>query len=608
MRARRIIPWVLYAVCTLAVLEGLGYAGYKALDLQRQRREAEATRLALWRMDSALTAVLAAESARPYFHYRAFHPAERAYNAMLGPVRPGEVLVPSPLLTRVPPFVRLHFEIDAEGRVTSPQAPEGNLRDLAEAEYVAADDVIAAESLRLMLAGLLAQRDTPPALDDSPVGFVGGRRAGADADQWARQEAAAAAQLGPSQRERLDFSDLDLSHESAKENPGARSRVALMEPVPTARDRGLPERLQVVPRPEVTQGPLSAAWLAPGELVLHREVRVGEDVLQQGVWLDWPALHAWLVAQVADLAPGARLRAGAGEDRSLAVIPAVLEAQPVGTIGDELASPLGVVLVLTWLAALLAVGAIGIVLRLATSLAERRGRFVSAVTHELRTPMTSVRLYADLLAGEPALDEPRRRRYVGTLREESARLARIIENVLAYARLGRANGTEDDRPATVGGVVGAALAEQAGNLERAGLRAVVDVRDADATRPLDADGQAAARIVGNLVENACKYAKPSREPVVHIVARCEQGHARFTVRDTGPGVPRKDQRRIFEAFHRAPRDELREHGLGLGLALARGLAKQMGGTLTLDTPDTEGAGASFTLTLPLLSDRRPGPR
>ena len=114
MRTKRVIPWIIYVVCALAVLEGLGYAGYKALDLQRQRREDEAARLALWRMDSALTAVLAAESARPYFHYRPFHPAERAYSAMLGPVEPGEVLVPSPLLTRVPPFVRLHFEIDAE--------------------------------------------------------------------------------------------------------------------------------------------------------------------------------------------------------------------------------------------------------------------------------------------------------------------------------------------------------------------------------------------------------------------------------------------------------------------------------------------------------------
>ena len=158
MRTRRVLPWVLYFVCAIAVLEGLGYAAYKALDLQRQRRDDQTIQRALSRMDTALSAVLAAESARPYFHYRAFHPAERAYSAMLGPIEPGEVLVPSPLLTEVPPFVRLHFEVDATGAVTSPQAPDGNLRDLAEAEYVAADDVIAAEALRLMLAQLIEAR------------------------------------------------------------------------------------------------------------------------------------------------------------------------------------------------------------------------------------------------------------------------------------------------------------------------------------------------------------------------------------------------------------------------------------------------------------------
>lgn len=588
-------------MCALAVLEGLGYAGYKALDLQRQRKMDEAARLALWRMDSALTAVLAAESARPYFHYRAFHPAERAYNAMLGPVRPGEVLVPSPLLTRVPPFVRLHFEIDADGRVTSPQAPEGNLRDLAEAEYVAADDVIAAEAMRLMLAGLLHRMNESAVARNVPLEpreHLGGRRGGADTDRYARQEAAAWANLAEAQREQVDamFQESDRS----AQEPAERQRTTLFEPVLADRQRGVPERIDRAKLPEVSQGPLSASWVAEGELVLLREVRVGEDVLRQGVWLDWPALHDWLLAQVADLAPGAQLQAGVGEARSLAVIPAALVMDSHRSIRDELATPLGVVLGITWLAALLAVVAIGIVLRLATSLAERRGRFVSAVTHELRTPMTSVRLYADLLASDKYQDEARRQRSVRVLCDESARLARIIENVLAYARLGRANGNEHDGPTTIGSVIEQALAEQAGNLERAGLAARVEVAEADASRALDADAQAVARIVGNLIENACKYARPSQEPVVHIRARCDHATASLTVRDWGPGVPRKDQRRIFDAFHRSSRDELKDHGLGLGLALARGLARQMGGTLALDSSEP---GASFTLTLPLAGSR-----
>jgi len=592
-------------VCALAVLEGLGYAGFKALDLQRQRRVDEAARLALWRMDSALTAVLAAESARPYFHYQPFHAAERAYSAMLGPVEPGEVLVPSPLLTQVPPFVRLHFEVGPDGRVTSPQAPDGNLRDLAEAEYVAADDVIAAEALRLMLAELLVTKAADRVVER------GMTRSTVDADRLARQETAAAAQLAEAPQsmeagvefERLQAGDdklLDMRAEptEASQQPatGSPNRI------PAARSRQAPDNQRAFEQPDVMLGPLSATWLAGEELVLMREVSVGGTTLQQGVWLDWPSLQQWLSTQVGDLVPGARLRPGVAEARSLAVIPAVIHVPESGTVITELASPLGVVLVLTWGAALLAVAAIGVVLRLATSLAERRGRFVSAVTHELRTPMTSVRLYADLLASDAGKDGERRDRFIGTLRDESARLARIIENVLAYARLGRTNGAghNEVRRPTVRALVDRAVGEQTPALTNAGLTLHTDIDEVAAERVLDADGDAAVRILGNLIENACKYAHSAERAEVEVAVRHRGTLVHFTVRDWGPGVPRRDQRRIFEAFHRSPRDELREHGLGLGLALGRGLARQMGGALVLDEVER---GACFTLSLPLVSEK-----
>jgi signal transduction histidine kinase len=602
LRTKRVIPWIIYVVCALAVLEGLGYAGYKALDLQRQRREDEAARLALWRMDSALTAVLAAESARPYFHYRSFHPAERAYSAMLGPVEPGEVLVPSPLLTRVPPFVRLHFEIDPEGNVTSPQAPDGNLRDLAESEYVAADDVIAAEALRLMLAEILPGEAREPVTLGAPA-----QEERVDEDRLARQETAAAAQLaevpvrfGASESDPQRQLQSDAADERPSEEPSAGLEMQRESNVPAARARRTPKTQTLVATPDVTLGPLAATWLVGEELVLVRDVVVGDTRLRQGVWLDWPSLRAWLLAQVESVTPGADLRPGSSASRSLAVIPAVIEVPTSGSVLGELASPLGVVLVLTWGAALLAVVAFGVVLRLATGLAERRGRFVSAVTHELRTPMTSVRLYADLLASDAASDDVRRERFVSTLRDESARLARIIENVLAYARLGRPNADASSDQATdvmtVGEVIERVSAEQAAALERAGLGLVLQVEEnLDASR-LDADGDAVVRILGNLVENACKYAQPYERAEIHIAAVQRGDMVWITVRDWGPGVPDREQRRIFDAFHRAQRDELRQDGLGLGLALARGLAKQLGGSLDLDVVDV---GASFTLRLPI---------
>jgi signal transduction histidine kinase len=525
---------------------------------------------------------------------------------MLGPVEPGEVLVPSPLLTRVPPFVRLHFEIGPDGRVTSPQAPDGNLRDLAESEYVAADDVIAAEALRLMLAELLDTGvDGQIAAGASIETFI-------DADRLARQETAAAAQLAEAPMQQRaptitpqtdsiadggrEFAQLGDSPRAQQPQDDAANRV------PEPRSRQAPASKTAVEQPEVVLGPLSASWLGGEELVLMREVRVGQTTLRQGVWLDWPSLRQWLLAQVGDLVPGATLRAGAAEARSLAVIPAVIQWPEGGSVRAELASPLGVVLVLTWAAALLAVVAIGVVLRLATSLAERRGRFVSAVTHELRTPMTSVRLYADLLASDAARDGERRDRFVGTLREESARLARIIENVLAYARLGRANGNGhgDSRRPTVGELVEQAVGEQALALANSGLTLCQRLGDGIDALVLDVDGDAAVRILGNLIENACKYGHSTDRAEVEVAAHRVGGMVHLNVRDWGPGVPRRDQRRIFDAFHRAQRDELRENGLGLGLALGRGLARQMGGSLVLDEVER---GACFTLSLPIVNGK-----
>src|SRR5690606_38311165 len=111
---------VLSLRCALAVIEGLGWITWRTVRLERQSRTETVVRLALWRMDSALTPVIAQEAARPYFHYLPFYPFERAYTELWQEVRPGEVVAPSPLLTAEAPFIRLHFQIEPDGRLTSP--------------------------------------------------------------------------------------------------------------------------------------------------------------------------------------------------------------------------------------------------------------------------------------------------------------------------------------------------------------------------------------------------------------------------------------------------------------------------------------------------------
>jgi hypothetical protein len=135
-------PWhvgAIFVFCLTVALAAMGWLSHTVLRLDRaeeqSRRQAEIeenVRLALWRMDSALAPVIAQESARPYFAYSPFFPAERAYNKMFEALTKGDVLIPSPLLKDNSPYVLLHFQIEPDGSVTSPQAPVGDARQMAE--------------------------------------------------------------------------------------------------------------------------------------------------------------------------------------------------------------------------------------------------------------------------------------------------------------------------------------------------------------------------------------------------------------------------------------------------------------------------------------------
>ncbi|MCD6406043.1 MAG: sensor histidine kinase, partial [Planctomycetes bacterium] len=133
---RPLFVWIAFVVCFAVVLGAMGWVSLTAVRLTRDRAEAqeqaaleEKVRLALWRMDSRLTSLVARENARPYFAYSAFHPSERAYTRMFAPIKPGEVLVMSAFLTETSPWVLVHFQIGPDGGFTSPEVPAGNMRN-----------------------------------------------------------------------------------------------------------------------------------------------------------------------------------------------------------------------------------------------------------------------------------------------------------------------------------------------------------------------------------------------------------------------------------------------------------------------------------------------
>src|SRR4051812_32319544 len=164
------LTFVLFLACGVAAMGWMTRTVLRLEHAQAQATEAAAleenVRLALWRMDGALAPILSPEVARPYFEYSAVFPAERAYTRMYTELKSGDVLVPSPLLKSTSPYILLHFQVEPDGRVTSPQAPPaGDVRKIAQARYTTAADV---ERAQEHLKGVAAIIKSPALLAALP--------------------------------------------------------------------------------------------------------------------------------------------------------------------------------------------------------------------------------------------------------------------------------------------------------------------------------------------------------------------------------------------------------------------------------------------------------
>lgn len=225
--------------------------------------------------------------------------------------------------------------------------------------------------------------------------------------------------------------------------------------------------------------------------------------------------------------------------------------------------------------------------------AMRKTSFVANVSHEMKTPLTTIRMYAELLGEGRVTDEAKRRRYLDTIVREGARLTRLLNNVLDFGRLEQRRRAYRPETLALGEWLGALLEMQRRRVEEAGLRLEVRLPSDGAT--LTADRDASEQIVLNLLDNAIKYAASGG--VVEIEAASAGGRAAIRVLDRGPGVSAALRERVFEKFFRAD-DSLASgvQGCGLGLSIARRLARDMGGDLVCRARD--GGGACFETTLP----------
>ena len=589
-------PWLLlplFAVCLAVVFAALAWTSAAALRLEaeaaravEQAAQEEDVRLALWRIDSALGVLLAQENARPPFTYRAFYAAERPYAPTVAAAA-SESLVPSPLLAPRAPHALLYFQIDPQGAIASPQAPRDAERELALAAVEAACLDEAASRLNEVLPALdrgellaaLPAGEGPPGIELLPPGVEqelasrGGRSA-------SRQSSAA--------QQALNATEFRVRAQTSQNNMLGNTVAYL-----SAAD-------------DVRIGPFLPLWRGD-KLLLVRRVAIHDAEWVQGCWLDWPALQTSLAASVNDLLPAARLEPAPGADagsagdagaaRLLTALPArlVVDAPPPSAGGGW--TPLGISLGLAWTCALLAALAVAALLWGVVSLSERRAAFVSAVTHELRTPLTTLRMYAEMLAGGMVPGEEQRAHYLGTLRGEADRLGHLVENVLAYARLERAPRTKF-RSLPLAELLARSEERLRTRAEQCELRWRVSVTPEAAEAPVAVDPGAVEQILFNLVDNACKHGGGAAGAEIELSAERRGRNVLLRVRDNGRGVAAGEARRLFRPFARSAREAAESvPGVGLGLALSRRLARQLGGELKLENPGQPGA--SFLLTLPM---------
>ncbi len=222
-----------------------------------------------------------------------------------------------------------------------------------------------------------------------------------------------------------------------------------------------------------------------------------------------------------------------------------------------------------------------------------KAEFVANVSHELKTPLSVVRMFAELLLTKRVRSEEKQEQYLELICRESERLSALIENVLDFAALERGKREFQMREGRLEDVVARAIDTFRYRIENEGGEVRLDA--ASELPPVMLDEQAVLLSVINLLDNAVKY---GRGTPVEVRIRREDGVLRVAVRDHGPGIPKSDLKRVFERFYRTRKNESDVRGSGIGLSLVKHIAEAHGGRAWAENAEDGGAVVGFSVAIP----------
>jgi signal transduction histidine kinase len=521
------------------------------VQIERQRRDDVAREAE--RLGARLESLRIQESERPFFHYQTLYRDPRG-------AAEGLAVTPSPLTSGgADPLVLAHFQIDVEGLVTLPAVSE-RFPELSNAEDFEAFCSLLEELQSAVVTESVGAVDN--GVDEEHVLTL----TGYEWEQIALAESVYASITGrpAGTNRRVPASD-DLGRVVIRVRPFRWHTMVLGSGPALAALREVHTPSGVVLQGFTVSPQAVAQWLGAGALPL----RFGPGPPISDDLITAPVGHTGWILDLAQTA---------------VEVPAMVEArQVVPRFRRTFALTAGTIL--------LAAGAVILILFQTDRMARQRARFAAAAAHELKTPLTSLLLHAEMLA-EDLGDSEHRSRYAKTMSLEAERLGRVVSNMLDLARLERNTPFTEPREGDLGRAVEARVEQQRDRLQDSGIGIDLEI---DGDLPLALfDPDAVDQILDNLLDNAEKHTRGVDGRRVTVTVGEADAQLRVVVADNGHGVPRGQRRTMFRPFDRAE-GEVGRPGLGLGLAVARSLARAQGGELELGESLH---GATFILTLP----------
>lgn len=230
-------------------------------------------------------------------------------------------------------------------------------------------------------------------------------------------------------------------------------------------------------------------------------------------------------------------------------------------------------------------------------LSRQQQDFVSAVSHELKTPLTSIRMYGEMLREGWASDE-KKKSYYNYIYDESERLSRLIENVLQLARMTRNDLQLDLKSVTIAELTDTIKSKISTQVESAGFSLDLNCANNVSEQKIIVDVDCFVQIIINLVDNAIKFSSKSEQRKIDIGCSTMSGNSvRISVRDYGPGINKDQMKKIFKLFYRTESELTRETvGTGIGLALVNQLGQLMNAKVDVVNKQP---GAEFSVSFPL---------